>query len=382
MNSPVTFLSRDDYQPFPWSIPRIHLAFDLDAECTRVTSTLELEGPGGELVLDGRALELLALSVDGQTLPPGRWCHEPEQDRLVIRDLPARCRLELVTACRPVANTALEGLYTSGGSLVTQCEAHGFRCITFFPDRPDVPSRFTVVLRADKGAFPVLLANGDLVEQQDLENGRHQATWVDPHPKPCYLFALVAGDLGHVEDFHTTPSGRRVRLRVYADSRNLGKCGHALASLKRAMLWDEQHYGLEYDLNDYTIVAVADFNAGAMENKGLNIFNAQAVLASPATTIDDRFLYVERVVGHEYFHNWSGNRVTLRDWFQLTLKEGLTILRDQEFTADTHSRPLKRIEDVQALRERQFPEDNGPPRPSDPAGPGGGHRQLLYHHHL
>ena len=361
MATSVTTLKRDDYRPFPWQISHVRLEFELDPACTRVQNQLELSSPtGGDLVLDGRALELEGIWLDDQPLPAGRWTHEPEHDRLTLHGLPPRCTVRIVSSCRPEANTALEGLYWSDGKLVTQCEAHGYRCITFHPDRPDVLSRYTVTLRASRERFPVLLSNGDPVSARELPEGRHEAVWQDPHPKPCYLFALVAGALEYQEDHFTTASGRDVCLRVYVEEHNLGKCQHALESLKLSMAWDEKAWGREYDLARFNIVAVADFNAGAMENKGLNIFNASAVLASPDTTIDDRFLYIERVVAHEYFHNWSGNRVTLRDWFELTLKEGLTIFRDQEFTADTHSRPMKRIDDVQTLRERQFPEDAGP----------------------
>ncbi|WP_417452184.1 aminopeptidase N, partial [Kordiimonas sp.] len=268
--------------------------------------------------------------------------------------------LKVVTDLKPKENTRLEGLYFSGGNFCTQCEAEGFRHITYFPDRPDVLARYTVRIEADKAQFPVLLSNGNPGAAGDLPGGRHYAEWTDPHPKPAYLFAMVAGDLGCLADSFTTRSGREVALNIYAARDDLDKCAHAMASLKRSMSWDEQAFGLEYDLDVYNIVAVSDFNMGAMENKGLNIFNTKYVLASQETATDADFDHVEGVIGHEYFHNWTGNRVTCRDWFQLSLKEGLTVFRDQEFSSDMTSRSVKRLDDVRALRMMQFPEDAGP----------------------
>lgn len=351
-----------DYVPPAWRVPRVELTFRLDPACTRVHSRLALEraeGAAGEpLMLYGQDLTLLTLSADGRPLPKGAWRLEGEQ--LWIQDLPERCELTVETEIRPDANTALEGLYVSGGNFCTQCEAEGFRRITYFPDRPDVMTVYTVRIEADAAACPVLLSNGNLVESGDLPDGRHYAVWHDPFPKPSYLFALVAGNLACREDRFVTRSGREVALRIYVEHHNLDKCEHAMRSLVKAMRWDEETFGREYDLDVYMIVAVDDFNMGAMENKGLNIFNSKYVLARPDTATDDDFVAIESVIAHEYFHNWSGNRVTCRDWFQLSLKEGLTVFRDQEFTADQSLRAVKRIDDVQRLRSLQFPEDAGP----------------------
>ncbi len=284
----------------------------------------------------------------------------PTADLLTIHDVPAVFTLEVMTVLRPQDNTALEGLYRSAGMFCTQCEAEGFRAITYFPDRPDVLTLFTTTIVADQKRYPVLLSNGNLQARGELPDGRHFATWHDPFKKPSYLFALVAGDLVCIEDSFTTCSGRNVALQIYVHEQNRGKCDHAMRSLKKAMRWDEQVYGREYDLDSYMIVAVDDFNMGAMENKGLNVFNSCYVLASPETATDDDYHAIEEVIGHEYFHNWSGNRVTCRDWFQLSLKEGLTVFRDQEFSADMQSRGVKRIEDVRNLRSSQFAEDGGP----------------------
>ncbi len=283
-----------------------------------------------------------------------------EDGRMVVAGVPARFVLDVVTELRPKENTALSGLYESNGMFCTQCEAEGFRRITYYPDRPDVMARFTTTIEADKSRFPVLLSNGNLKETGELEGGRHYAVWEDPFPKPCYLFALVASDLGYIEDEFTTCSGRRVPLKIYAERKDLERCRHAMASLKKAMKWDEEVYGREYDLNEFMIVAVDHFNAGAMENKGLNIFLSSLVLAQPETATDEDYDRITGVIAHEYFHNWSGNRVTCRDWFQLSLKEGFTVFRDQCFSADISSRAVKRIEDVSFLRSRQFSEDAGP----------------------
>jgi aminopeptidase N len=336
------------------------LSFDLGAAQTRVQARLDLARttPGAPLLLDGEQLELLSLALDGRPLAAGDY--RLDGGSLEIFNAPDHCVLESEVRLHPEDNTALSGLYASGNSLVTQCEAEGFRRITFFPDRPDVLAVFTITLRADRVRYPVLLSNGNPVAAGPLPDGRHYAVWHDPFPKPSYLFALVAGDLGWVEESFTTTSGRLVPLRIYAQAQHLDQCGHAMASLIKAMRWDEAVYGREYDLDVFNIVAVDDFNMGAMENKGLNIFNAKYILASPATATDSDYAAIEAVVAHEYFHNWSGNRVTCRDWFQLSLKEGFTVFRDQEFTADMGSRGVKRIQDVNGLRSFQFREDAGP----------------------
>jgi aminopeptidase N len=268
--------------------------------------------------------------------------------------------LEITNILKPDENTALEGLYRSGNILCTQCEAQGFRNITPYPDRPDVMAPFSCTIVADKTRYPVLLSNGNPVKSGDLDNNRHFAVWEDPFKKPCYLFALVAGDLAVLEDQFTTASGRDVGLKIYSEKENIARCNHAMTSLKQAMAWDEKRFGREYDLDLYQIVAINDFNAGAMENKGLNIFNAKYVLADPQTATDDDFMGIQGVIAHEYFHNWTGNRITLKNWFQLSLKEGLTVFRDQEFSSDMNSRPVKRISDVKDLMAAQFPEDSGP----------------------
>ena len=352
-----------DYKPPAWLVPRLELWFDLDPQATVVTCELELRrnplGPSGPPVLNGEGLSLEELICDGRTLThdeyqlePGHLTlPDPKMDVTVVR---TRVRIA------PDANTALEGLYISGGSFCTQNEPEGFRHITFFPDRPDVMSRYRTTIRADRVRYPVLLSNGNPVARSDLPDGRHSVTWEDPFPKPCYLFALVAGDLGRVDDSHVTGSGRTIALSIYTDHGAEPRCAFAMQSLKQAMAWDETVFGLEYDLDMYMIVAVEAFNFGAMENKGLNIFNSRLVLADPDTATDDAFERIQGVVAHEYFHNWTGNRVTCRDWFQLTLKEGLTVFRDQQFSADMTERHLKRIYDVEDLRSLQFPEDAGP----------------------
>jgi aminopeptidase N len=354
----------EDYQPPEFLIDRVDLRLELDPETTVVTSALELRrNPaatrgGGDLRLDGELLELERIAVNGLTLKPAEY--RLEGDSLTLHRVPDRFRLETRVRVHPSRNTALEGLYQSGDMLCTQCEAEGFRRITFFLDRPDVMARFSTTLVADKGRFPVLLANGNPAGGEELPDGRHLARWDDPHPKPSYLFALVAGDLRAVSERFRTAAGRDVALNIYVEPENLDKCDHAMASLKRAMRWDEERYGREYDLDVYNIVAVSHFNMGAMENKGLNIFNAKYVLARADTATDQDFQGIEGVIAHEYFHNWTGNRITCRDWFQLSLKEGFTVFRDQEFSADMGSRGVKRIEDVRALRARQFAEDSGP----------------------
>jgi aminopeptidase N len=353
-----------DYQPPEYLVERVDLSFDLQEEYTQVESRLELRrNPACRLEhpplrLDGEQLELQWLRLDGQALDPERYRFDAES--LTVPEVPERFVLESCVRIRPQDNTALEGLYRSGGMYCTQCEAEGFRRITYFPDRPDVMARFSTTISADKARFPVLLSNGNPVAEQALEDGRHRVRWEDPFPKPCYLFALVAGDLRFQRDSYTTLSGRQVDLRIYVEPENIDKCDHAMRSLKHAMAWDEREYGREYDLDIYMIVAVNDFNMGAMENKGLNVFNSKFVLARPETATDRDFQGIEGVIAHEYFHNWTGNRITCRDWFQLSLKEGLTVFRDQEFSADMGSRGVKRIEDVRLLRAHQFAEDAGP----------------------
>ncbi|MDT8895302.1 aminopeptidase N [Halomonas sp. I1] len=352
-----------DYRPPAYRVTHTELSFDLDPSATRVKARLHLERhpereAGEALELDGEQLTLKSIAIDGQKL--GENEYRLTEGGLRIERVPSRFLLDTEVEIAPEANTALEGLYQSGGMFCTQCEAEGFRRITFYPDRPDVMATFSTTVIGDAGSLPVLLSNGNPVEQGELPNGRHFVTWEDPHPKPCYLFALVAGDLKKVEDRFTTMSGRDVTLQLWVEEENLGKTDHAMASLKRAMRWDEETYGREYDLDLFMIVAVNDFNMGAMENKGLNIFNSAAVLTHPNTATDAAFQRVEGIVAHEYFHNWSGNRVTCRDWFQLSLKEGFTVFRDQSFSADVNSAPVKRIEDVSFFRTAQFAEDAGP----------------------
>jgi aminopeptidase N len=350
---------REEYQPPDWLVPEIHLDFALDPARTRVKARLIVARNGGNnrpLKLDGDGLTPLSVSVDGKMT--AEW--KLERGNLVIPLSGDAHVIETEVEIAPDTNTTLMGLYASAGMLCTQCEAEGFRRITFFPDRPDVLSRYSVRMEADKVAFPVLLANGDPVEQGDLPDGRHFGQWNDPFPKPTYLFALVAGNLEANRDSFTTMSGRKVDLAIWVEAADLPKTNHAMAALKTAMAWDEEVYGREYDLAIFNIVAVADFNFGAMENKGLNIFNSRYILADPDTANDLDYDGVLGVVAHEYFHNWSGDRVTCRDWFQLSLKEGFTVYRDQSFSADQGSHAVKRIEDVRMLRGSQFPEDAGP----------------------
>ncbi|HVG82245.1 MAG TPA: aminopeptidase N [Methylomirabilota bacterium] len=357
-------IRREDYRVPDFLIDEVDLDFDLRDDGTTVRSRLMVRrNPAARdgsapLSLDGEELGLTSVAIDGKPLGPDHYRLEAE--RLVIPEVPDRFELAVTTEIQPHKNSALSGLYVSGGNYCTQCEAEGFRRITFFADRPDVMARYTTRIAADKARYPVLLANGNPDGAGDLPGGRHWARWVDPFPKPSYLFALVAGDLKALEDRFTTRSGREVTLRIFARAEDLDKCGHAMASLKKAMRWDEEVYGREYDLDLFMIVAVSDFNFGAMENKGLNIFNTKYVLAKPETATDADYLAIEGVVAHEYFHNWTGNRITCRDWFQLSLKEGLTVFRDQEFSSDMNSRAVKRIADVRRLRAAQFPEDAGP----------------------
>ena len=352
-----------DYAPPPWLIDTIELDVDIRCDATRVIGRLRcVRNPAvaGDhpLVLDGEQLETLAVAIDGQTLAPDAYTLDA--DRLTISRLPDAFCLETRVRIRPDANTELSGLYRSTDGYFTQCEPQGFRRISWFIDRPDVMARYTVTVHADKASFPVLLANGNPAGAGDEADGRHYAIWHDPFKKPCYLFALVAGKLDVLRDRYRTASGREVPLAIYVEPGKLDQCAHAMAALKKSMRWDEERFGLECDLDHYMIVAVGDFNMGAMENKGLNIFNTKYVLARADVATDADFENIDRVVAHEYFHNWTGNRVTCRDWFQLSLKEGLTVFRDQEFGADTHCRETARIREVRGLRAAQFPEDAGP----------------------
>jgi aminopeptidase N len=350
-----------DYHPPDYRVREIALDFALDPDATRVKARMQVErraAAPAPLVLNGEKLKLISIALDGRALTPGEYSLNAET--LTIDQPPARFTLEVETEIAPARNTTLEGLYLAKGIFCTQCEAEGFRCITYFPDRPDVLAVYTTRIEADKKTLPALLSNGNPVEHGDLANGRHYAVWHDPYPKPCYLFALVAGDLGQITDEFVTMSGRRVQLRIHVEHGNEERARYAMDSLKRAMRWDEEAYGREYDLDIFMIVAVSAFNFGAMENKGLNIFNDKVLLASPETATDDDYGRIEGVVAHEYFHNWTGNRVTCRDWFQLSLKEGLTVFRDQSFSADMRSAAVKRIDDVRQLRLRQFQEDAGP----------------------
>ena len=356
-------IHREAYTAPAFLIERTELAFDLHEDHALVSACLHLrrnpEGePGAALELRGEGLELLSLALDGRELKPEEYQISAEQLR--IEAVPEAFQLRSQARIRPQDNTALEGLYKSRAMFCTQCEAEGFRKITWYLDRPDVMAEFHVTIEADQSRYPVLLSNGNPLGLEPLGNGRHRARWHDPFPKPAYLFALVAGDLHYIEDPFRTVSGRDVTLRIYVEEKDLDKCDHAMQSLQQSMRWDEEVYGREYDLDVFNIVAVDDFNMGAMENKGLNIFNSSCVLCSPDTTTDAGFQRVQSIVAHEYFHNWSGNRVTCRDWFQLSLKEGFTVFRDEEFSADMGSRTVKRVEDVNVLRSAQFAEDAGP----------------------
>ncbi|EHK6025994.1 aminopeptidase N [Vibrio parahaemolyticus] len=349
---------RKDYQAPSHTITEIDLTFDLYDNDTIVTALSKVvqKGESTTLELDGEGLELRSVKVNGED-----WAHhEVKEASLVLSDLPAEFELEIITKIDPEANTALEGLYKSGGAFCTQCEAEGFRRITYYLDRPDVLAKYTTKVIADKATYPYLLSNGNRIAQGEAENGRHWVQWQDPHPKPAYLFALVAGDFDVLCDKYTTMSGRNVDLEIFVDKGNLDRAGHAMTSLINSMKWDEERFGLEYDLDIYMIVAVDFFNMGAMENKGLNIFNSKFVLANDQTATDRDYLGIEAVIGHEYFHNWTGNRVTCRDWFQLSLKEGLTVFRDQEFSSDLGSRAVNRIDNVRIIRGPQFAEDASP----------------------
>ncbi|WP_319517167.1 aminopeptidase N [uncultured Martelella sp.] len=354
-----------DYQPTDFIIESIDLVFDLGETLTTVGSEIRMHrrpgaDPAAPLVFAGDGLALSGLALDGKPLLPERY--DCDASTLTIRDLPedGSFTLTIKTRINPSANSELLGLYRTSGIYSTQCEAEGFRRITYFYDRPDVLAVYTVTIIADKQSCPLLLSNGNLVEEQDLGDGRHMAKWHDPFKKPSYLFALVAGDLTMIEDSFTTMSGRDVALRIYVEHGKAARAGYAMDSLKRAMKWDEERFGREYDLDIFMIVAVSDFNMGAMENKGLNIFNDRLILADPETATDDDYARIEAVVAHEYFHNWTGNRITCRDWFQLSLKEGLTVYREHEFSADQRSRPVVRVDEVKFLRAHQFPEDGGP----------------------
>jgi aminopeptidase N len=352
-----------DYCPPSYLVERMDLTFELDPQTTYVEVTSSITrrtdvAADTPLILRGEGQQLLSIHVDGVELGADQYTLDATS--LTLAQLPAQFKLRIVSQINPAANHALEGLYQSSGNFCTQCEPEGFRRITYAQDRPDVMSLYTTSITADKVVYPVLLSNGNLVSSTDLPQGRHRVCWEDPFPKPSYLFALVAGDLACIEDNFITASGRQVLLQIYVERRNEDKCAHAMHSLKKAMAWDEQRFGLEYDLDRFMIVAVDDFNMGAMENKGLNVFNSKYVLASAATATDDDYLGIEGVIGHEYFHNWTGNRITCRDWFQISLKEGLTVFRDQEFSADMNSDAVKRIEEVRLLQSLQFAEDSGP----------------------
>ncbi|MGD9601415.1 MAG: aminopeptidase N [Gammaproteobacteria bacterium] len=364
LNPNPTLVRLEDYRPPAFTITTVDLDVDIQAESTVVTARLALvrnpaaADPEAPLDLDGEALTLLEIALDGRVLSPGEFAYEG--GRLVLPQVPDRFTLMTRVRIHPERNTQLMGLYASRNGYFTQCEAEGFRRITFYLDRPDVMARFTTTLHADHARFPVLLSNGNLVAAGDEADGRHWARWEDPFPKPAYLFALVAARLDLLADQYRTRSGRDVRLCVYVEPGRLDQCTFAVAALKAAMRWDEDVFGLEVDLDQYMIVAVSDFNMGAMENKGLNIFNTKYVLARPDLATDYDFMMLDRVVAHEYFHNWTGNRVTCRDWFQLSLKEGLTVFRDQQYGGDRYSHAVQRIQEVRNLRNAQFPEDAGP----------------------
>ncbi|WP_213882639.1 aminopeptidase N, partial [Vibrio crassostreae] len=349
---------RKDYQSPSHTISDIDLTFDLYDSASIVTaiSSVKQEKDSATLVLDGEGLKLVSVLVEGN-----EWTqYQQSETQLTLNDLPKEFTLTIVTEVNPEGNSALEGLYKSGGAFCTQCEAEGFRRITYYMDRPDVLAKFTTTVIADKAENPFLLSNGNRVDEGEAENGRHWVKWQDPHPKPAYLFALVAGDFDVLRDAYTTQSGRKVDLEIFVDKGNLDRANHAMVSLINSMKWDEERFNLEYDLDIYMIVAVDFFNMGAMENKGLNVFNSKFVLANDQTATDTDYLGIEAVIGHEYFHNWTGNRVTCRDWFQLSLKEGLTVFRDQEFSSDLGSRAVNRINNVRMIRGPQFAEDASP----------------------
>jgi aminopeptidase N len=350
-----------EYQPPDFTIKNTRLAFEIDEQHTRVNSRLQIsrqtDDSAAALQLDGVGLKLLELSINGKPLLSGQY--EITDEQLVVFEVPDDFEFSCEVEINPAENTRLEGLYLSSGNFCTQCEAEGFRHITYYIDRPDVMSVFETKISAQKQQFPIMLSNGNRINSGE-SGERHWVEWIDPYPKPSYLFALIAGDLAQIDGEFNTASGNKVALQFFTEHHNKDKCAHALLSLQKAMKWDEDTYGLEYDLDLYMVVAVDDFNMGAMENKGLNVFNTKYVLANPQTATDNDYLAIEAVIGHEYFHNWTGNRVTCRDWFQLSLKEGLTVFRDQEFSSDMASRPIQRINDVRLLRNHQFAEDAGP----------------------
>ncbi|SSZ29647.1 Aminopeptidase N [Aggregatibacter aphrophilus] len=353
---------RKDYQSPDFTVTDIHLDFQLEPEKTIVVAKSQyrrLNQNSTTLRLDGRDFQFSAIKLNGK--PFTQYQQDHESLTLDLAQIDAnQFELEVTTILNPAANTSLQGVYQSGEAFCTQCEAEGFRQITYMLDRPDVLARYTTKITADKAKYPLLLSNGNRINSGDLEDGRHWVEWNDPFPKPSYLFALVAGDFDVLKDKFITKSGREVALELYVNRGNLNRADWAMQSLKNAMKWDEERFDLEYDLDIYMIVAVDFFNMGAMENKGLNIFNDKYVLANPQTATDDDYLAIESVIAHEYFHNWTGNRVTCRDWFQLSLKEGLTVFRDQEFSSDTGSRAVNRINNVKFLRTVQFAEDSGP----------------------
>ncbi len=361
---PSEKIYRKDYTPPPFFIDQIDLVFDIKKNYSVVSSRLKIRknrdvaDESTPLVFDKGDFKITSVIAGGMVLMPGEY--EADNKFFKLAKTPDVFELEITNILKPQDNTSLEGLYKSGNILCTQCEAQGFRKITPFPDRPDVMAVYSCTIIADQLKYPVLLSNGNLVKSGKLDNNRHYVTWEDPFKKPGYLFALVAGDLEYLKDEFKTRSGKLIDLKIYSEKKNIDKCSHAMKFLKQAMEWDEKRFGLEYDLNLYQIVAINDFNAGAMENKGLNIFNAKYVLADSSTATDEDFMGIQSVIGHEYFHNWTGNRVTLKNWFQLSLKEGLTVFRDQEFSSDLNSRGVKRISNVSNLRTHQFPEDSGP----------------------
>lgn len=362
-DEPLTIF-RDEYQIPSYLIDEIDLNFDLQEDHTQVISRMRIrhhrlsQSKSRDLYLNGEELTLISVSMNGQALTTAQYTQTSQA--LILHNVPDNFELEIVTKIYPHKNTALSGLYRSANIYCTQCEAEGFRRITYFMDHPDILTRFSTTISADQKRYPYLLSNGNLVASGKLDQGRHFAKWEDPFNKPSYLFALVAGDFDRLEEKFMTASDREISLQIFVEKGYADQAHHAMHALKEAMRWDEKEYGREYDLDIYMIVATSDFNMGAMENKGLNIFNTKYVLAKPETATDEDYIHILSVVGHEYFHNWSGNRVTCRDWFQLSLKEGLTIFRDQSFSEDTLSRPVMRIHDVTALRESQFPEDAGP----------------------
>ncbi|HLF67090.1 MAG TPA: M1 family aminopeptidase, partial [Gammaproteobacteria bacterium] len=366
MNNTQTVTYLKDYQAPHYLIDEVQLKVVLNDEATRVYSKLFIrKNPAlisaqkaHPLILSGEHMSLQHISLDGATLAEQAYIHD--ENSLTVLNPPEQFILEIETSIKPQDNTTLSGLYRSKALYCTQCESHGFRRITYFIDRPDVMSSFTVIIEADKNRYPILLSNGNCIAQGDLAHGHHWVKWHDPHKKPAYLFALVAGTLSCVKDDFTTKSGRHIDLRIYVEPGNESRVGHAMESLKQAMRWDEEKYGREYDLDIYMIVAVHDFNMGAMENKGLNIFNAKYIFANPESATDPDYQHIQQVIAHEYFHNWSGNRVTLRDWFQLSLKEGFTVFREQQFAHDVAKGGIQRIEEAKHLRTLQFVEDAGP----------------------